>query len=157
MPNKLLKGFPGIVSGLFQQVKPDPNFIYFNYYELCGNICDKNGKLIKFNYLTKRKPKYGNYDYVIRELEPKRIYLYPINEISTETNCITGKPKTMHHNCIALDRRVICAGSIEFLPRSRNVKISNYSGHYLPNKDCLDYFEYLLNNLGYNVIQRLYF
>jgi len=158
MNNRLYKKYPEIMSG----AKPDPEWIYYNKEGPCEQLCDRNGKPIEFKYLTTRKPTngYGYFDYVIRELEPNRIYVYhytnikypnDFKNINKEFICKTGKEEFMHHNCIALDRRVICAGSIEFYPKSRDVKISNASGHYHPHKNCLKWTTYLLNNLGYNV------
>ena len=149
-------------SELFGAKKPDPAWIYHNHREPCGLICDEDGKPITFKFLTKQKPTngYGFFDYVIRELEPNRIYVYhyrnvkhptDFDNMNMEFNCKTGKVQKMHHNCIALDQRVICAGSIEFFPKTRDVNISNASGHYFPNKGCLEWTTYLLNNLGYNV------
>ena len=133
-------------------VKPDPSWMYSNIHsDTCKDICDTNGKQIKFEYLTKRNgPKHGSYLFVIRELEPNRIYMYNQNE--KIYNCKTGKERTINHNCLALDRRVICAGDIEFIPKTKNVIISNASGHYIPKIESLEYLNYLLSNLGYKVI-----
>ena len=158
----LNKKFPTITQGLLGEKKPDPRWIYYNTKEPCDILCDRKGKPIEFKFLTKRKPTngYGYFDYVIRELEPYRIYVYHYSDVkypddfgnlNKEFSCKTGIPEYMHHNCIAKDRRVICAGSIEFYPKTRDVKISNASGHYLPHESCLTWTEYLLNNLGYNV------
>ena len=155
MPKKSL------ISKMFQ-IKVNPDFIYYNHYGLCGNICDQFGNPIKFRSLTKEKPVrgYGYCLFVIRELEPTTIYIYHFSNVkhpedfdnmNNEFDCVTRKPKVVHHNCIALDRRVISAGTIEFYSKTRNVKISNQSGHYFPNEKSLEYVTYLLNNLGYNV------
>ena len=153
-----------ILSGLFGAMKPDPSWIYYNTGLPCGLICDKNGKVINFDILGKRKPVkgFGYFVYVIRELEPKRIYIYHFHKIKsekdfsnvsnfTEFDCKTKKDKIVNHNCLGLDRRVICAGEITFYPNTRDVKISNASGHYFPKEESLQYTIYLLNNLNYKV------
>jgi len=123
--------------------------IYSNYQmDVCTDICDSSGKSIKFEYLTKKKPIHGNYIYVIRELEPNKIYL----ENKKIFNCKTGKERILNHNCVALNKPVICAGDITFIPYSRGVIITNASGHYLPNIDSLNYLQQLLDGLGYKVL-----
>ena len=130
-------------------MKPDPQWIYSNEGNESCIPCDSNKKPFKFEFLTKKKPINGTYTYVIRELEPKRIYLENRKIIY---DCKTGKERILNHNCIALNRRVICAGDITFIPYSRGVTVSNASGHYLPNIDCLNYLQHLLSNLGYQVL-----
>ena len=130
-------------------MKPDPAWVYGNYQmDTCTDICDFSGKPFKFEYLTKKKPTNGVYIYVIRELEPRRVYL----ENKKIFNCKNKKERILNHNCLALNRRVICAGDITFIPNSRGVFISNASGHYLPNIECLNYLQHLLDDLGYQVL-----
>lgn len=160
------KKYSGIVSGLFQRKKPSPD-VFYNTGGRCGVLCDKNQQPVLFKYLTKEKPckGYGYFEYVIRELEPYRIYVYHQSGIKspTDTNlnilykCGTKIETFMHHNCIALDRRVISAGTIEFFKSTRNVRVSNASGHYLPSQESLEWLIYLLELLNYKVTEISYF
>jgi hypothetical protein len=130
-------------------MKPDPIFIYPNYYqEICPQLYHRNGKKLVFNHL-KCKITPGEYMFVIRELEPNRIYIHKIDNHVFFNAC--GKEIVVHHNCLALDRRVISAGSITFIKGKRAV-ITNCSGHYFPSYESLSYLNYLLSNLGYIVI-----
>jgi hypothetical protein len=131
-------------------MKPNTHLVYSNIHkDTCTDICDHLGKSIKFDYLKKyNHPKNGTYLFVIRELEPNRIYI--CNDKTKIYNCKSGKERTINHNCLALDLNVICAGDITFINKS--VIISNASGHYIPNVDCLNYLNYLLSKLGFSVI-----
>ena len=133
-------------------MKPDPDFIFYNYYQhhQCKKLFHSNGKELKFSFLTKKTPPVGEYIFVIRELEPTRIYLHNNKDLYYKD--INGKIQTVHHNCLALNRRVISAGSIQFINKSKSVVITNSSGHYFPTYESLSYLNYLLSNLGYNVI-----
>jgi len=141
----------------------DPVWIKSNTGGQCKDICDKNGNKIHFEFLTKSK-KYetGEYLYVIREAEPNLIYVYHFANIQSdndylnpnnfkEYSCNGNERKTVHHTCLALDRNVICAGTLKILPKKK-VILSNISGHYLPSVKCLDYVTYLLNKLEFKVI-----
>ena len=138
-------------------MKPKKEWLYSNKlkHHQCPVMCDENGKIIKFKYLTKKKPPSGVYIYVIRESEPERIYIHPDSEPAY--NCETGKVETVHHNCLAQEQNIICGGDIEFYEdvhgiETRIVKVSNASGHYYPHEDCLEYVTQLLTKMRYYVI-----
>ena len=89
------------------------------------------------------------YTFVIRELEPNKIYIHKQN--SDKYYDINGNKLTVHHNCLALNRRVITAGDITFI-KGGSAVITNCSGHFFPKYESLSYLYHLLTNLGYTVI-----
>jgi hypothetical protein len=130
-------------------MKPDPDFIYHNYYQdICPQLYHSNGKRLTFSYL---KPKItpGEYIFVIRELEPNKVYIHKMdNKLYYNIN---GQLQTVHHNCLALNRRVITAGSITFI-KGGSAVITNCSGHFFPKYESLSYLYQLLTKLKYIVI-----
>ena len=120
--------------------------------DICPRLC-YNGIPIIYSILTTKCPKIGNYLFVIRQNEPNNIYYYTadLNIVMETTNCSTGNKKVVHHNCLANNENVICAGELQFIG-SRNVILLNASGHFYPDYECLDYISCLLNDMKYKVL-----
>ena len=110
------------------------------------------------------------YIYVIRKDAPQTVYY--MNETESyysdktyyvcdeSARGIDGKKgwygrtrKRINHNCLAHNTNIICGGEFELIDsQSNTLRINNQSGHYQPNRECLNYAKCIFESLGYNTL-----
>ena len=101
------------------------------------------------------------YIYVIRKDEPTNIYYYPENNKRPSKDyyyvCDESAGKwnnrtrtTINHNCLANNTNIICGGQFTLYDGSK-ITLTNKSGHYIPDGDCLAYATCLFKSFGFNV------
>ena len=103
----------------------------------CPNLCLKDGKELSpmiLNSITQLKFD-REYLYAVRKNDPYQIIFlgntYPV------FNCNDLEhPRYVNHNCLAGDKRILCAGIME-LTKDNILRLDNNSGHYQPGDECL--------------------
>ena len=98
--------------------------------------------------------------------EPKTVYYYPMSqglqyfpckkEERVRKNQSLRTANMIHHNYLVQGRPVLCAGESHKRLSSDNRSLTNKSGHYTPDNDCLDYVKQIFEENGNPITNVVY-
>ena len=145
-----------------------PKKIYPNKirnFQSTMKLCDVYGREIVPKTLEGRLPYGESILWAIPADDPDTVKYYPLvhgeqytpcnEEEAVRANGSKRQTNMIHHNYLVQGKPVLCAGESIYRYKPNGRVLTNKSGHYTPDNDCLDYAKTLFEAKG-NPIQLIY-
>lgn len=135
-----------------------PGDSYSHHNDCNIEKCDENMDPIEIKvageFDTEDEIPAGDHIFVVKVDSPDVILYHPVEGV---WDCETGEEwDEIKHSCLAEGDDVLCAGRFDDYQGDGNITIDNWSGHYLPDSECLYHVRCLLQELGYTVQMRYF-